>query len=340
MKNIIKKENTQTKAKNAALQLLIKGEQPTAHKIRSELGDKGGMPQIQEGLRDFWAELGKTLESYQSRPGMPDIAFEAMNSLWDHLLEAADQKHAISKGELSLRIVELQEALDKEKEGVKERENECQTISDNLEILHKESEVIKEQLTASQNDFKFISEEKDRKIQSLNSDNLAIDLKNKELNFLLKSRSEETKNQVRLLESIVRDLRSQIEKSELKYDSNLKELTVKISEMTEINHSLFSENTKLKARIEIDTTIIQTLTSKSDSLEKSLAKISDDFSVLKSDDLSKDKRLIKLESELENSKNIIEKLTKDLDSASLVLTENQTEISNLLHRLSVYNQKG
>ena len=80
--------DTRTAVKDVADQLLADGIRPSVKLVRERLG-RGSDTTIAGALKDWWQELAERLFDQQSRPGVPEPVWEAVNGLWQAALDQA-----------------------------------------------------------------------------------------------------------------------------------------------------------------------------------------------------------------------------------------------------------
>jgi len=101
---------TRELAKVAALEILRRGERPTAEKVRAVVG-RGAQQTILSALDEFWAELGERV----CEPRLPATVVDAAAALWSLALQEGAQQWDTERAGATTRVAELAAVVDRQR---------------------------------------------------------------------------------------------------------------------------------------------------------------------------------------------------------------------------------
>jgi len=99
-------DDTATRTREIAYQLLIEGTNPSWRAVRERLG-KGSSATINAALKEFWLEIRQRL----SRPEMPPAVADFCHTLWQRALDEADGRWNTEREGLQQELATTREAL-------------------------------------------------------------------------------------------------------------------------------------------------------------------------------------------------------------------------------------
>ena len=99
-------DDTATRSREVAYQLLAEGVQPTWRAIRDRTG-QGSATTINNALQEFWAEVGRRL----SRPDLTPAVADLCQALWQRALDDSDRRWVDEREGLQRELVTVRESL-------------------------------------------------------------------------------------------------------------------------------------------------------------------------------------------------------------------------------------
>ena len=151
----------------AAEQLLLKGERPTANKLK-EITGKSNPNLIYKALDNWWVDLGRRVKNWTTRPDMPPILFDLSSKLWDQALIEAEKTANTQVKAMEIKVINITTENDSLNLQLEQSMTELGKLNKNIieltdMIQHKEGKItgLSEQLTTTQDKYQTITEQYD-----------------------------------------------------------------------------------------------------------------------------------------------------------------------------------
>ncbi len=127
-----KKTNTREAARLLATRIVVDGEKPTTERIRARLEGKGGQQAIQQGLQDWWEQLGMRL----ARPDVPEAIWEAVYQLWQAALDRAEASFEKRRDVVAEQLRQAEAERDEILKTLRKQQQQLSENRETVEMLH------------------------------------------------------------------------------------------------------------------------------------------------------------------------------------------------------------